>query len=263
MRDIEYWRALQPEAVQPRQSPDGLLEVRRRGAATASLFIIEITSAADNRVAGQVLDDLMLIYQDRRVLPEIVSLVLQPKGQVQVSDHVEVRSQHGFTMIRASWRLVELWRLSAAEALQLGEPGLMPWVPLMTIEGPPEPVLEQCRRVIDEKTTGEDNVALRTVSQFLGRMRYSKQLLWTIFGGSNAMIESPFIQDLIEELGPGIEAKATRRSILAFLEARFATVLPEIPPLLDKVTDEARLGELTRFAALCPDLESFRRRLEA
>lgn len=33
VQEIESWRALQPELVQPTQFPDGLLEVRRTGRA--------------------------------------------------------------------------------------------------------------------------------------------------------------------------------------------------------------------------------------
>src|SRR6266540_1729695 len=79
VRDIASWRAVQSEVVQPRQSPDGLLEVQRAGQTKNDLFVLELATYPDPRIMEQALDDVMLVFQDRRVLPEVLILVLHPK----------------------------------------------------------------------------------------------------------------------------------------------------------------------------------------
>ena len=69
VRDIESWRALQAELVQPRQLPDGLLEARIRGQADAHLFLVEVATYPERRLVEQVFGDAALAWLNRRVLP--------------------------------------------------------------------------------------------------------------------------------------------------------------------------------------------------
>ena len=52
--DIETWKALQAELVQPRRLPDGLIEVRRRGESDLDLYLLEIATYPEARVVEQV-----------------------------------------------------------------------------------------------------------------------------------------------------------------------------------------------------------------
>ena len=81
---IAAWRPAQAEVVQPRQLPDGLLEVRLEGEPQDDLFLIEVATYPERRVADQLTGDLMLAYLDRGQLPEAVTLVLRPKGKYRV-----------------------------------------------------------------------------------------------------------------------------------------------------------------------------------
>jgi hypothetical protein len=92
---IRSWRPLQAELVQPRQLPDGLLEVRFEGEDEPVLFVVEIATYPENRVQEQVLRDLMLFWLDRQALPEILTLVLHPKGQLRVTGTQELVSRRG------------------------------------------------------------------------------------------------------------------------------------------------------------------------
>src|SRR5580704_12993585 len=82
--DIQAWRPLPAELVQPRQLPDGLLEVLLVGEADPDLYIVEIATYPEERIQEQVLRDMLLVYLDRRVLPEVLTLVLCPRGNVPV-----------------------------------------------------------------------------------------------------------------------------------------------------------------------------------
>jgi hypothetical protein len=89
------WRALPPETVAPRRLPDGLLEVRFPGPGDPVLVLVEIETYPDPDVDRQVLDDVMLIAVDRKVVPEVVSLVLKPKGRQAVTGGADRASARG------------------------------------------------------------------------------------------------------------------------------------------------------------------------
>jgi hypothetical protein len=61
--------------------------------------------------------------------------------------------------------------LSAAELLALDDPGVVPWVPLMQFDGPPEEVLQQCRDILDRKAPVQNKENLLMVSQILASLR--------------------------------------------------------------------------------------------
>src|SRR5215472_12820370 len=82
---VQSWRPLQAELVQPRQTPDALLEVHLADQSQARLFLVEIATYPDRRLLEQVLRDTALVYLDRRVLPEVLTLVLHPKGQLRIT----------------------------------------------------------------------------------------------------------------------------------------------------------------------------------
>src|SRR5215510_122197 len=95
VRDIVRWRALQSEVVQPRQLPDGLLEVLQAGQKAVDYYIAEVWTYPDQRIGEQVMTDATLVLQDRGVLPEVLVLVLCPKGKVEAATETEVVSQAG------------------------------------------------------------------------------------------------------------------------------------------------------------------------
>src|SRR5262245_17297052 len=105
------WKALSAETVAPRRLPDGLIEVRFPDAPGPVLVLVEIETYPDADADRQVLDDLMLIAVDRNVVPEVVSLVLKPKGNLTVTGASERTSPRGRTRVGGSWPVVRLWEL--------------------------------------------------------------------------------------------------------------------------------------------------------
>src|SRR5262245_17435879 len=84
VRGIRSWRALQSDLVLPRQLPDGLLEVYLEDEETPDYYILEIATYPEERVREQVLRDALLVYLSRRVLPEVLTVVLRPKGNLRL-----------------------------------------------------------------------------------------------------------------------------------------------------------------------------------
>jgi hypothetical protein len=252
---VKSWRSLQADLVQPRRLPDGLLEVFFEDQTEAALFILELATYPEPRVLQQVLRDSMLVFLDRDKLPEMLTLVLHPRGNFRITGTAEFQSQRGLSQWLAKWRVVELWTLPAEELLAANDIGLIPWVPLTQFQGPPEPVLQQCRERIDQHAAAEERANLLVVTQVLTRLRYNDPQLLTILGGSRIMIESPLIQEIV--------ARSRQEWILKLLEARFGSVPPDVALYLRAIMDEQKLEDLNIRAALCSDLQAFRNLLES
>jgi predicted transposase YdaD len=254
--------ALQAEVVQPRQLPDGLIEALLQGQLEPSLFVLELATYPESRIAKQVVRDMTLVYLDRRIVPDVITLVLHPKGNLQVTGSLEMMSPGGMTHWSVRWKVVQLWSIPAETLLDAHDVGLIPWVPL-THEGSPEPIFQQCRARIDQQALPEERENLLAVTQVLAGLRYNEVGLFQLLGGRDAMIESPVLQELKAEWTREAAREAKRRAIVDFLVARFGSQAEEFAARLETIDNDARLKELVKLAAVCSDLESFRNELAA
>jgi hypothetical protein len=186
-------------------------------------------------------------------LPELLMLILRPKGRFRITGKHEVRSKLGLSRLAAEWKPVELWTLSAEEFLAAGDVGAVPWVSLMQFDGPPEALLERCAEKIEREAHPMDRADLLAVAQVLTGLRFPDPELVRLLGGKEAMIESPLLQTMI--------AESLHRVILAILKDRFESVPREIAKLLRAVLDEKKLSNLNVLASKCPDLQTFREAL--
>jgi hypothetical protein len=262
---IETWRPLQAEVVQPRQLPDGLIEARLEGKPQADLFVLELATYPDARLDEQVLRDMTLVYLDRRVVPDVITLILHPKGNLSILGSQELTSPGGLTHWSIRWKVIPLWTIPAASLLAFEDIGLVPWVPLSQFDVPAETIFKECRSRIDQQAPALERENLLAVTQVLAGLRYNDPGLFQLLGGREAMIESPVLQELKAEWTreAALEAarEARRRAIVDFLVARFGAGAEELAAQMETINDEARLKELVTFAAVCPDLDAFRRRI--
>jgi len=247
---IRAWRALQAEVVQPRQLPDGLLEVFFEGEETPDYYILEIATYPEERVREQVLRDAMLVYLARRVLPEVLTVVLHPKGSLRLDGSGQFASRRGRARLEWGWHVVELWTLSAEQLLAAHDVGLVPWLPLTQFEGLPEAMLRRCRELIDQQAPIEEKANLLAVTQVMTRLRYNDSQLLTLLGGSLMLTESPLIQELWAERG--------QNHVLAALKARYPSVPQDLVASVRSIEDGEQLLKLSEVAATCPDLDAFR-----
>ncbi|MCI0701181.1 MAG: hypothetical protein L0241_08865 [Planctomycetia bacterium] len=267
------WRALQTETVAPRRLPDGLIELRFRGESEPTLVLVEIETYPDADVDRQLLDDLMLIAVDRNVVPEVVSLVLKPKGKLTVAGNSERTSPRGQTRISGSWPVVRLWELEAEALLAVGDVGLVPWVSLTRTTLEPEELMTRCRDRIVQVPDANDRAGLIAVTQILAGLAFPDRRFLNLFGGPQVMIESPVLDEVKELIRQRLEAEVTnkvtaevaaktreavlREAVIAVLEARFGALPAERLAALHAVTEEARLRALPPLAGTCPDLAAF------
>jgi hypothetical protein len=107
----------------------------------------------------------------------------------------------------------------------------------------------ECRMRIDRDAPPEERENLLAVTQILAGMRYNDPRLFQLFGGREAMIESPVLQEFL--------AEGRRKSITVVLVERFGSIASTLATALDSITDLEKLDELTRIAVKCPDVETF------
>jgi len=161
--------------------------------------------------------------------------------------------------LQLSWRIAKLWEVPAEELLAAVDVGLIPWVPLAQFDGPPEPIVRECRARIDRDAPPNEHENLLAVTQLLSRLRYDDAKLLQILGGRRAMIESPLLQELKAEW----TRETTIEALIEILVARFGSKAQALETELKAVGDEARLKELLKHAATCRTLSSFRKELSS
>jgi hypothetical protein len=238
------------EIVQSRKLPDGLLRAFLHGEREPHHVLIEVATYAERRALKQALDDLTAAYGALGHLPELLMLVLRPKGTFRIGGRHEVRSPLGLSWLQAEWKVVELWTLPAADFLTAGDVGVVPWVPLMQFDGPAEELLERCAEKIEREAHPKDRADLLAVSQVLSELRFPNPELLRLLGGQEAMIESPLLQRMM--------AARTHDLILDALKDRFGTVPRDVSKRLREIINEKKLRQLNRVANTCSDMEAFR-----
>lgn len=255
LKDVQRIEPLPGEIVQNRKYPDGLLRVYLSGQRKPHHVLVEVATYSEKRALGQALDDLSLAYSALGHLPELLMLVLRPKGRFRIGGRHGVRSKLGLSRLEAEWKTVELWALPATEFLAQGDVGVTPWVPLMEFDGPPEALLERCAEKIEREAHPKDRADLLAVSQVMTGLRFPGPELLRLLGGEQAMIESPLLQKM--------RAEAIHEVILDALKDRFSTVPRDVTKHLREIINEKKLRQLNRVANKCPDLEAFREALLA
>jgi hypothetical protein len=169
-----------------------------------------------------------------------------------VPQQAEQRSGLGWTVETLSWKVVELWTLSAEELLAAPNVGVVVWALLGRYDGPPQVLLQRCRDRIDREG-GKHRANLLAVSQVFARLHFDRPEWLDILGGTRAMIESPLIQEIVAESERATLVKAIR----TVLETRFGSVTPTITAGLEQVKDADKLDRLLRLTAACPSLQAF------
>jgi hypothetical protein len=115
--DLVRWQAAAAELVLPGKIPDGLLLAWRAGQDRPETYGVQIATYSDQRSVEQALRNMLLVYLIRGEVPNVLVVVLRPKGRVHVADHARRAGSDGVTELAGQWRVVELWTVPAAPAL--------------------------------------------------------------------------------------------------------------------------------------------------
>jgi hypothetical protein len=205
-----------------------------------------------------------LIYLVCGVVPEVITLILLPRGRKPAPREFVIRSEERTTSIRVGWKVIELWKVPAAELLAAGDIGLIPLVPLSLLDRPLEAILDECRERIHRDAPADELENLLAVTHILAGLEYNDPRLFKKLGGTKAMLKSgsPLIQGIIDDAMAAGRREGQRDDIITILAARFG---PEAEALRRglKAVGDTGLKELLTLAATCPDLASFREQVAA
>jgi predicted transposase YdaD len=95
-------------------------------------------------------------------------------------------------------------------------------------------LLQRCRDRLD-KEGGAKRANLLAVTQVFARLHFDKPEWLDILGGSKAMIESPFMQEIVAQS----ERSGQVEGMLHILQGKFGAVGPEISAGLAQVKEKA------------------------
>jgi hypothetical protein len=250
LKGVTRCEPMPSELVQNLRYPDGLLQAFLGDGTKPHHVLIEIATYPERRALKQALDDLTLAYSALGHLPDLLMLVLRPKGKFRIGEVHEVHGEMGVSSLKANWRTVELWTLPAEQFLAEGDAGMMPWVPLMQMDGPAESLLERCADKIEKKAEPSQRIDLLVISEVMAGLRFPELDLTSIFGGQKAMIESPVLKKW--------QAEVRHTDILDILKDRFHATPRDVTKPLREIIDEKKLRRLHLLATKCPNLDSFR-----
>lgn len=269
VRPYESWRASANEAVAPRRTPDGLLEVKFADQPAATPVIIEMESktSADNR--RQVSEDLFLVRLTTGVWPDAILVTLTGPDHTTNDDSLSQSSPGGTSASAVSWKTIRLWELDAEELFALGDVGVVPLIPLTRSTQSVEDMLARCRSEIVQKAPPDKRLELLIVSRILAGYRYNNQQgLLDVLLEERMLTESPEITKIISKSkAEGIalgEIKGTlktmRQGILDIIEEKFSEPPVDLVAQLSEITDVERLRELQRLVIKSSNLDEFNSR---
>jgi len=261
------WEHAPAEIVAPRRSLDGLFKLTYPGEREPRLVIVEIESYADSTADHQVMDGIMMVTLEHRRVPDVVSLILKPKGAVAVNGRDERASHTGRVRIVGTWPVVKLWEIDAETLFADGDDGLIPLAPLARTDLPPVDIVTRCVDRMNAVADDTERSSLLTVASVFLKLAGAPFDLIQLPGG-----KAMFLEKIVRQMEEAEQAEARekwkgirmegqregqRSSVIAFLEGRFGAVPEEVVAALNAVADDDSLRQLARTAATCPDLASF------
>jgi hypothetical protein len=262
------WQACQSVLSFPKQMPDGLLDVKFPARVEPDPFLIEIETYPDREVLTQLREDIAMVLLTRGVLPDVLLIVLFPKGNYVVEAEHALNSMHGLTGLSLRIRVINLWEMSAEDLFAANDVGLIPWIPLTKPSDSPEAMLQRCRERIEQQAPPGEKGNLLATTHVMAEMRYNNLDLLTLLGGHAMTMQkifdmSPTIQKLKADAAREAASEALREAILSRLEKRFGSVPEDLTNRLRGIRAPNEQQRLLAHACDCSDLDAFRASLTA
>jgi hypothetical protein len=153
--------------------------------------------------------------------------------------------------------VIRLWELEADDVLAIGDVGLVPWVPLTRTTLTPDERMTRCHERLVRVPDPIDRAGLMAVTQILAGLAFPGRSFWSLFGGAEAMIESPVLDEVKEILLKRGRVAEAHELLISALETRFGRLPAELQTQLTGIADLDRLRSLMPVAVTCPNLAAF------
>jgi hypothetical protein len=270
IRPFLGWQTAQTVLSFPKQIPDGLLDVTFPDKLTPDPFLIEIETYPEQDTLEQIRKDVAMVLLTRGVLPDVLLLVLRPKGNLAVSPEQIIHSARGLTELRLTIHVVNLWTVPAEVLLTAGDVGLIPWAVLAHYDGPPATLLQQCRERIEQQSRPEERDNLLAITRVMAEARYNDAELLSLLGGpimtiDKVLMQTPafqrFLAEKTRQVAEETARETVRKDILRVLHKRFDAVPEDLVVSLRAIQEQSKLDDLHDLAVVCSDLEAFRQAL--
>lgn len=253
---VEQIQATDKEAVAVQRTSDVLVKVREDE--YEYLMLVEFQARPDRKMAGRLLEYTAMHH--RRHQKPVYPVVINLTGKGQQAEKY-IMDCLDMTVVDFSYRLINLADISGRDFLYRGPVGLLPLVPLMRQDDPPEEVLEKCvQRLDSEVKEYEERDVLYVALASLSSLRFSKKLILKVLGVSN--VENlPLFDGIREEwkarfLGEGI-VEGMVDSIIEALEENTGQRHEWIKESLSSVDDRSLLKKILRRAVKSKTIEEF------
>ena len=166
------------------------------------------------------------------------------------------------TVIDFGYRLINLQDVPGRELLYRGPVGLLPLVPLMRQDEPPEIVLEKCVRRIKSEVEAEDERATLYVAlAALSSLKYPKDLILKLLEVSK-LENLPLFDGIREEWEARGEFKGKLEMLLDLIEARFGSVPDELRARLEELKNHEKIKQAMREAMSAGTIEEYMAKLK-
>ena len=214
---VQEVRRVEKEAVATKRESDILFEVREGD--YEYLMAVEMQVRPDQEMPRRLLEYTAMQHREfgKPIYPVVINLTgRQRQESVYKFDCLDL------TVVTFCYRLVNLTDLPGRKFLRCGPVGIIPLVPLMRHEEPPEEVLEKCAERVEEAPTAwQPDLYLGLA--LLASLRFSKEIILRIIEVSK-MEASPLFDDIREKwidqgLQQGLQRGSREERIKAILEA--------------------------------------------
>jgi hypothetical protein len=257
VQNVISCRPRPPEMVQPGQLPDGLIEATLAGREQPVYYLIEFATKAERRLTRQLARDMMMVYLNFGVVPEVLAIILNQSGRYRAESSFDYRSPSGHCRVTGNWNVTELWRLPADQLLAMNDVGLIPWVPLTAFEQPAEVIVRECKERIDRFAPADQHGEFLIVTAVLTDLRFKDRRLLEILGGKNLVAASSPLKQIFDEFYEDKVVEVRQEDILEFLKARFKKIPVPITRAIKATKDSERLDALVKLCGTCASLREF------
>jgi hypothetical protein len=263
----------------PKRIPDGLLAVSFEKEKAPVLFLLEATTYPDADEERQVLEDVAMVLLSSKVIPEVISIVLAPKGNAQMLGSMQRSSLLGTTTLSCTWKIVEMWKIEAEALLELGEAQLLPLLPLCKSKETPEAIVAQTNERIQTQAKEGEKESLLVMAAILSNFKFPTLDLRKLFRERTTMlIENPNLREWLQELYQeafkneiaeqlrlsALQGKrdglleGKREGLLRILMNRFSEAMTEEDRQQIGTLTQPQIDRLYSVAIGCSDLAAFR-----
>jgi len=254
---VEQIRATDKEAVAVQRTSDVLVKVCEDD--YEYLMLVEFQARPDRKMAKRLLEYTAMHHRrhEKPVYPVVINLTGKGRqAERYIMDCLEL------TVVDFNYRLINLEDITGRDFLYRGPVGLLPLVPLMRQDEPPEDVLEKCAsRLNEEVESDSDRNILYAALAALSSLRFSKGLILKVL--EVIKLENlPLFDGIREEWEARGVAKGRLDTLVDLLEAKFGKVPEDLRSQLYELKDSVTIKDTIRKVINAETIDEFSRLLK-